>query len=345
MDLYKSSSSNNETGSKITAIDDLKAGEIKELVEHVELFIETCFEGLVSSIDFENGNVCDLERIPWILWNLMAWEFYDYVDPTMQRRMEELMRLMWQRIKQMYPKIEEGSEDFINKLKEETEKAKMFHYAVIMAVSGSRMDVKCRQCYEKIMYMKYDARSLFLEDIGRLQGFPMFFDCLEEILRSFSLGGSSAMSIVNLAISSCVDYEGGIPPRDILLAIEQISHKKERISTNNIKAMTSGDLKDFGNIGVDVHVERVIGIIVRKWIKSRKGKEISESDRKKYAHIIADMICKKIGVYTNEVIGQISQYINDGSSECERILDRVFGMLGEKESVFTDVTNEWKAKK
>ena len=213
----------------------------------------------------------------------------------------------------------------------------MFHYAVIMAVSGSKMDEKCRQCYEKLMYMKYDSRSL-LEDIGRLDGFPMFFDCLVEVLRTFSLAGSGAMSLVNLAISCCVDYGGDIPPRDVLLAIEQISHKKERI-TNNTKVMTSGDLNDFGNIGVDVHVERVIGIIIKLWIRSKFGRDITDSASKKYAHIIADMISKEVGVYANEIIGQLSQYINEGRSE---ILENVFQKVVEKERLFSHVIEEWR---
>lgn len=337
IDIYQGSDSVEETDSKITAIEELNAEQMKELMEHVEVFITTCFEGLVRSLDFEKGNLCELVRIPWFLWNLMAWEFYSYVDPVMQERMRKLMVLMWKRIIEIYPDLEEGCDEFVTKFKEETEKAKMFHYAVIMAVSGSKMDEKCRQCYEKLMYMKYDSRSL-LEDIGRLDGFPMFFDCLVEVLRTFSLAGSGAMSVVNLAISCCVDYGGDIPPRDVLLAIEQISHKKERI-TNNTKVMTSGDLNDFGNIGVDVHVERVIGIIIKLWIRSKFGRDITDSASKKYAHIIADMISKEVGVYANEIIGQLSQYINEGRSE---ILENVFQKVVEKERLFSHVIEEWR---
>ena len=136
----------------------------------------------------------------------------------------------------------------------------------------------------------------------------------------------------------CIDYGGDIPPRDVLLAIEQISHKKERI-TNNTKVMTSGDLNDFGNIGVDVHVERVIGIIIKLWIRSKFGRDITDSASKKYAHIIADMISKEVGVYANEIIGQLSQYINEGRSE---ILENVFQKVVEKERLFSHVIEEWR---
>ena len=297
------------------------------------------YEGLIHHLDFEKGDVGKLTRIPWFLWNFMAWEFYDWVDEKMKCRMRESVILMWARIKGSHPELEEGGDVFIKILKKEVEKAKMFHYLVIMAVSGSLKDDKCRECYEKLMYMKTDVLS-FLEDMGQVEDFTMFFDGLTEILRPYSLYTSGAYCIINLALSCYIDYDGGIPLGTDLLAMEQISYKKERI-TANIVAMVTDDINKFKGVGSDTHVKRIIACLVKSWFLSEINTPITTATSTKYALIIVEMLDPKIGIYTNEILGQLSQYNNDGDVDGTRILDSVFKWICDKNNLYKEVVEQW----
>lgn len=327
----------NKNKSKLSG---LSQNETNELVSFVERYLKAGMEGLLYNTDFEGGNVAELERIPWIGWNFMAWEFYNYVDDAMKARMHELMQLMWRRVMQLHP-LKEGSKEFIAVFKEEARKAKMFHYLVIMAVSASKSDAACRKCYEKVMYMKYDARS-FLEDIKHIGGFDKFYYVLVEILRNSSLGALGATLIVNLAVKSCIDCGGDIPTEIDLLSQEQIKDKKMRIALNT-KVMTSGNIDDFAGVGIDTHVDRVFRILIKVWRTSKNMKNsLKESELKEYVKILVVLIDKNVGVYANELIGQLSQFINKGGEDYENKLDDIFRRLEQINEIYGAVNKEWR---
>jgi len=335
-DVYKITDVEEEDVDELIVTDTTKE-ETDALVSLTEEYIKTALTALVHHLDFENGSINDLLRIPWIFWNLMAAEFHDFIDPIMQSRMYDNLLEVWNRVSEMNPDIQEGSADFIDKFKEEVGKAKMFHYLIIMLVSGSRTDGKCRECYEKIMYKTSDVKS-FLQKIGMVDQLHAFEDILTEILRGSSLGGSTANSIVEAAVRCAIDFNGGIPDSNTQKSMYQVGSKKSGIALNT-KAVFTGNIDDFVRIGTDTHVLRLFAIIIKIWLKHNEKNVPDDDQLKKRARILAKLIDRNIGVYANEVIGQLAQFMSN-----RRDIGDIFNTLAQKNKLFEEVNKEWKAK-
>jgi endonuclease III len=278
-----------------------------------------------------------------VMWNMMAFEFYDKVDSNMQKRMDEMKVILNEKVKAMLPSpVDESSVEYKQLYNSIREKSRDFHYVIIMAISGSSSDTNTRNCYERLMLGKLDSLS-FLKDIGRVKNFMMFFEGLVEIMRRYSLYVSGALAVITIAVTSVVDCDGDIPRGSRLTSIEQMLDKKARI-TENTKAMFTHDMKDFIGIGLDTHVKRVLKILIYLYLTKHTNKTISMNDAERYAFIVADWIDPTIGVYCNEVLAQLGQYMDSKSAECKEILDAVFKKVSGDDPLYKEAIKMWQGK-
>jgi len=315
------------------------------LCEFVQQFIVLCFTSLVLGLDFYSMDInVVLDRFPWFLWNFLSFEFYDYLDKNMQRRMDLMKDLLKSRVKSLLPPdIDESSDEFNQLYESIRKKCRDFHYLIIMAISHSSTDLNTRRCYEQLMFGKLDGLSL-LEDIGRVKDFIMYFEGLIEIMRSYSLYTQRALLIITLAVTSVIDYDGDIPKGNHLLAIEQIKDKKYRIALNT-RTLFTHDMKDFVGIGVDTHVKRVLKILIYVYMKKVVQVDISLDQAETCAYIVVDWIDPSIGIYCNEILAQLGQYMESSSDECKDILTAVFDKVGNGHELYNEVIKMWKEDK
>jgi len=312
------------------------------LCKFIEWFVSLCFTSLVCVLDFYAMDInVVFDRMSWVLWNLLSFEFYNYVDKDMQHRMDKMKELLEERVESMLPGVDKSSNEFQQLYNSIRENCRDFHYLVIMSISHSSNDANTRNCYERLMSGKLDG-NLLLEDIGRLKDFLMFFDGMVEILRNYSLYTQRALLVITLAVTSVVDCAGDIPRGDLLLAIEQIRKKKQRI-TENTKAMFTHDMNDFVGIGVDTHVKRAIKILIYVYLTKCADVDIDLEQAKKYVDIVVDWIDPSIGVYCNEILAQLGQYMESNSDDvCKEILKEVFDKVGADNKLYEEVIKIWK---
>ena len=276
---------------------------MNNILPSVEGFIKSCMKALLSTLDFKNDDPNELfDRILWLSWNPAAFEYNDVVDQEMLDWMELVKDKLRARVRN---DNQNATEEEIESLYQvAVQKAKYFIYMIIISISQESTDDTTKKAFMRLFYQKYDALS-FLEDI-RDVGFSKFYYGLAEILRGASMCGSKALTIIQLAIKSYVDEDGGALTGQNLRACWNINNKKQRIS-DNCKSYDTGDKKDYALPGLDSHLYNGIGALIRAYIKIHLGEVASDSSVVQYTEIVAKLLPVEVGIYANEILAQIGQ--------------------------------------
>jgi hypothetical protein len=147
---------------------------------------------------------------------------------------------------------------------------------------------------------------------------------------------------LDVSVVSYVFNEGGTHKNPHhTRALQQTSYKKQRIS-DNCALQYSDDLECYLGFGVDSNVKTVIGIIVSVLLELDVAKD--EELIGDYVQVIATTLTGEVGIFANEIIGQICQFIRKGRNDPDQqsAVDEIFRMLvGKKKDHYEQITTLW----
>ena len=147
--------------------------------------------------------------------------------------------------------------------------------------------------------------------------------------------GSKALTIIQLAIKSYVDQDGGALTGQKLRSCWQMSHKKQRIS-DNCKCYDTGDKKDYAFPGLDSHLYNGIGALIRAYIYIHLREAVSDAQVKQYTEEVAKLLPVEVGIYANEILAQIGQ-LNAKKKKKKKAMTGMMTMSIRKENIRDEV--------
>ena len=275
-----------------------------------------------------------LERVGWIFWNNGTDKFMPHLA-TWQKEM-----IIWNKVQCKMRVLNENPnvldencmKDLVN---EHWIRMRKYHYDFIMSCSQQSTDEQTNKMYCRLTKGVYDPISL-LEQIKSLGGdVGVWYDCLIELLRESSMYTAKALALLQLTLKHAID---GPTTGDELLALYQVSDKKQRIADNTL-AMFTQEITDFDAVGVDNHVERAISILVKEF-----DKNTSDADAKRFVKVIAKMLPPEVGLITNEILATFGQFLNRGDDAQQKCLKYVFNKMKKEGDILSRVLCRWETR-
>ena len=275
-----------------------------------------------------------LERVGWIFWNNGTDKFMPHLA-TWQKEM-----IIWNKVQCKMRVLNENPnvldencmKDLVN---EHWIRMRKYHYDFIMSCSQQSTDEQTNKMYCRLTKGVYDPISL-LEQIKSLGGdVGVWYDCLIELLRESSMYTAKALALLQLTLKHAID---GPTTGDELLALYQVSDKKQRIADNTL-AMFTQEIADFDAVGVDNHVERAISILVKEF-----DKNTSDADAKRFVKVIAKMLPPEVGLITNEILATFGQFLDRGDDAQQKCLKYVFNKMKKEGDILSRVLCRWETR-